>query len=466
MKPTILMTAASSLALVACAAGPDYVAPPQTASAAAPFVAAVGPAVDPSRPAEGQWWRLYDDPVLDGLVTDALNHNTDVREAVARLDKARALLRAQKTERLPDVGASAGASYARAPADQVAPGDDRTGARFDAGLTASYEVDLFGRIGRGIEAAGGDLAAADADLGAVRIAVAAETARAYADAAGAAAQIQIAQKIVDLLAGSERVAGRRAEVGLTTDLDTARIAALRHERAAQIPQLMAQREAALFRLALLTGRPPRELPAAAGDRSAALSLDRPIPVGDGAQLIARRPDVRAAERRLAASTARIGVATAELYPRISLGGSASSTAGSLGNLFSGGPIGWLLGPLISWSFQDHALARARVAGAEADTRGALAAFDGAVLRSLQETETALSAYRRTIERRRDLAQANDAAARAARIVRAQQREGTVDALSLFDAERTYAERQAALSAVEADLADRQIDLFKALGGTW
>jgi outer membrane protein TolC len=175
--------------------------------------------------------------------------------------------------------------------------------------------------------------------------------------------------------------------------------------------------------------------------------------------------VRAAERRLAAATARIGVATAELYPQVTLGGSLGSSAGSLGNLLSN-PIGFLIGPLISWSFSDHARARARVAGAEAGTREALAQFDGTVLKSLQETETALSAYANVLRRRDALKAARDEAEVAAKIVRAQQREGQVDSLALLDAERTFAEAEAELADSDGAVADAQIDLFRALGGTW
>jgi len=188
-------------------------------------------------------------------------------------------------------------------------------------------------------------------------------------------------------------------------------------------------------------------------------------VGDGSQLLARRPDVRAAERRLAAATARIGVATAQLYPQVTLGGSIGSSASNIGNIFSN-PIGFLLGPLISWSFSDHARARARVAGAEASTQEALAEFDGTVLRSLQETETALSAYANSLRRREALEAARSEAEVAARIVRAQQREGQVDSLALLDAERTFAEAEAELANARGQVATAQIDLFRALGGGW
>src|SRR5690606_25072982 len=144
--------------------------------------------------------------------------------------------------------------------------------------------------------------------------------------------------IVDLLDRSVALTARRAEVGLTTKLDTARVAALRDQRRADIPAIAAGRDAALFRLATMTGRAPAALPPIAGERQTTLRLDQPIPVGNGAALLARRPDVAAAERRLAAATARIGVATADLYPRISLGGSVGQTSSGLGDLFGGGPL--------------------------------------------------------------------------------------------------------------------------------
>lgn len=461
-----LVTTASALALAACATGPDYAAPQTPSAAAGKFVAATSPAVDPLAPVDADWWRLYDDPVLDQLIADARAANTDIRVAVARLDKARALLREVRTDRLPDVSVGAGANYGRLPAGQRSPGAPREDWSIDAGLDVAYEVDLFGRVSRGVEAARGDLGAAEADVEAVRIAVVAETARAYADAAASAERISVAERIVALLDRSLTLTERRREVGLTTSLDTARIATLRNQRQADIPALAAERDAALFRLATLTGRAPAELPPIAAQRVATLRLDQPIPVGDGAQLLARRPDVRAAERRLAAATARIGVATADLYPRVTLGASIGSTGSDIGDVFGGGPLRWLLGSLLSWSFKDHTAARARIEGAEADTRAALATFDGTVLGALRETETALSAYARALDRRIALKAARDAAEKAARIVRAQQREGQVDGLVLLDAERSFAETEAQLAAIDAGIAAAQIDLFRALAGGW
>jgi outer membrane protein TolC len=175
--------------------------------------------------------------------------------------------------------------------------------------------------------------------------------------------------------------------------------------------------------------------------------------------------VRAAERRLAAATARIGVATADLYPRITLGGSIGQTSTGLGNLFGAGPLNFLLGPLLNWTV-NRDRARARIAGAEADTQAALATFDGTVLTALGETETALSNYARALDRRTALQRALDQADRATRITRAQRREGRIDSLSQLDAERTLADAQAALAGQDAAIATAQIDLFRALGGRW
>jgi NodT family efflux transporter outer membrane factor (OMF) lipoprotein len=403
--------------------------------------------------------------VLDALVADAIAANTDIRVAVARLARARASLREVRSDRAPRIGVGSGAQYGRSPEGAVPAGTDREGLSLSAGFNVAYEVDLFGRLSRGVEAARGESQAAEADVAAARVLVVAETVRAYADAASAAERREVAERVVALLDRSLELTRRRHSVGLANGLEVARIAALRHQRQADVPALVAERQAALFRLAMLTGRAPQALPVDAGRRRATLRLDRPIPVGDGAGLLARRPDVAAAERRLAAATARIGVATADLYPRITLGGSAGSTASSLGNLFSGGPLNWLLGPLLNWTV-NRAPARARIAAAEAESREALATFDGTVLRALQETETALSAYGQVLVQREALGSARREAERAVVITRAQQREGQIASLELLDAERTFADTEADLARADAAIANAQVDLFRALAGGW
>jgi NodT family efflux transporter outer membrane factor (OMF) lipoprotein len=458
------LPAVSALALAACAAGPNYVPPLPVAAAQAPLATAGAPVSEAQTP--DQWWKLYDDPVLNGLVADALAANTDIRVAVARLDRARASLRVARSDLLPQTNLSASPLYGRLPADQRPAGAKREDWQVDAGLSVSYELDLSGRVRREIEAAHGDVGAAAADADAVRVAIVAETTRAYVEAASAAEQIKVARNIVDLLDHSTGITQKRFEVGRAERLDVARLSTLAEQRRAEIPPLVAERQAALYRLAMLTGRTPDALPAAVTARDTTPTLAQPIPVGDGGTLLARRPDVRAAERRLAADTARIGVATADLYPRITLGGSIGQSSAGFSDLFGAGPLRWLLGPLISWNFPNQSAARARIAEARADRDGSLAAFDGTVLRALQETDTALSAYAQSLARRQALVTARDAAAKAANIVQARQREGQVDYLALIDAERTNAEAEAALAQSQFAVASAQIDLFRALGGGW
>jgi NodT family efflux transporter outer membrane factor (OMF) lipoprotein len=459
----------AATALSACAVGPNYAPPKTPADASARFIGAApgasAPAVTTAAP-DDHWWQLYRDPVLDHLVADALSANTDIRVAVAHLERARAQLRGSRSDLLPQTGLSASAAEERLPITQTPPGYGRVNGTVSEGLDVAYEVDLFGRVRRSIEAAHADADVAAEDADAVRVAVVVETVRAYVDAASSAQRQAVAQHTVDLLDRSIRITSARFDAGRSDRLDVIRVSALRDQQAALIPQLTADHEAALFRLAMLTGRTPQELPSDARARTTTPDLDQPIPVGDGRALLARRPDIRAAERRLAADTARIGVATADLYPSISLGGSIGTTSLGTSDILGGGPFRWLAGPMISWAFPNQQAIRARIGGARADSKADLASFDGTVLRALQETETALSAYRNAMMRQQLLSSARDAAERAARITLARQRQGQIDFLVVLDAQRTLAQTEADLAEARQATAFAQIDLFKALGGGW
>lgn len=466
MRIRILPLASMVLSLGACATGPNYKTPALPSAAGRPFAMASSAAPGTPIEANDRWWLMYQDPVLDRLIDDALRGNTDIRVALARLDRARATLREAKGDRLPATQFAVDTNRQRMSAVQTIPGSARDNTYVNAGLSVSYEADLFGRVRREAQAARGDYDAAGADLDAARLTIVADTTQAYVDAASAAQRRAVAEHIVALLDRTLRTTRARQKAGLTGALDVARIAALREQRNGDIPGLAAERQAALFRLAVLTGRTPDDLPPEAGARLIPPTIAEPIPSGDGMQLLGRRPDVRASERRLAAATARIGVATADLYPKVSLGASVASTAFGFGNYFGQAPLNWLIGPMLSWSFPNQERQRAQIDRAKADTREALANFDGTVLRALSETETALSNYARVLDRRAALAAASNEAERAVNIVRAQQREGTVDSLSLLDAERTFADAEAALASADGDVADDQVALFRALGGGW
>ena len=464
-KYTIAASLLVATSLAGCAAGPNYIAPATPPAAQGSFVGSQSPEVTTATP-DNDWWRLCDDPVLNGLVADALAANTDVRVAVARMERARANLRGSRSDALPQTAVEGTVTYGRVAQSQALPGIDRERRTVDGGFSVNYEVDLFGRVRRGIEASRADLAAAQEDADAVRVTVVADTVRAYVDAASAAEQLAVAQSTVDLLDHSVRITDARFQRGLNQRLDVIRLNQLREQQAAIMPTLQTTRDAALFRLAVLTGRAPQDLPQAARERTITPDVRQPIPVGDGRTLLARRPDVKAAERRLGADTARIGVATADLYPRITLGGSVGTTALGDTAVFGGGPLRWLLGPLISWAFPNQEAIRARIGGAKADVHADLATFDGTVLRALEETETALSAYRNALLRKARLAAAREAADRAARVSIARQSRGEIDALDVLDAQRTLAQSETDYAQATRAVAFAQVDLFRALGGSW
>jgi len=466
MKRRLIPLMATASLLAGCAAGPNYVAPTPTAPAQTPFASAAAPAFVPDEP-PAQWWRLFEAPALDRLVEEALAANTDLRVAAANLEQARAALRETRNARLPSTTVSGSAGYGRssgAAAGLAGPGPE--GESYDLGLDVAYQVDLFGRIRRGIEAGRADLGAAQASYDLARISVVAETARAYVDACDAGRQIAVARESLRVQEETFDLTRRLVEGGRGTALDSSRAAALLEQTRADIPRLEAERKAALFRLAVLTGKPPTQFPTDVAACATPPAVRTAIPVGDGASLLARRPDVRAAERRLAAATARIGVATADLYPSIRLGGSVGSTAATGDDLFSERGFRFSLGPLISWSFPNIGAARARIAQARAAEQGALATFDGTWLNALQESESALTRYAAEGERLATLRRGRDQSAEAARIARLRYREGAESFQIVLDAERSLASAEALLALSQAQFADNAITLFLALGGGW
>jgi NodT family efflux transporter outer membrane factor (OMF) lipoprotein len=452
--------------LAGCMVGPNYRSPTPGQPAQQPFASGTSPAFTGDEP-PGHWWSLFNDPLLDRLVEQALRANTDLRVAAANLRRARAVLRETRSGLLPTATLNASTTYSRQSGDQIGfNGAGGEGESYDVGIDASYQLDLFGRIRRGIEASRADLGAAQAAFDLSRITVAAETARAYADACSAGRQLAVARETVHIQEQTFDLTRRLQEGGRGTALETSQAGSLLDQVRASVPQLEAQRQTALFRLSVLTGRPPAEFPPEVAACQTPPALTRTIPVGDGAALLRRRPDIRQAERELAAATARVGVATADLYPSISLGGSIGSTATSLGGLGSGSGFRFSLGPLISWSFGNWGAGRARVLQAEATAEGALAHFEGAWLTALQETESALTNYARELDRLAALRRARTQSAEAARIARLRYQAGREPFQVVLDAERVTAQVDAAVAQSEATLSNNLVSLFLALGGGW
>lgn len=461
------LTGVAALALSGCMVGPNHLDPAPGAPAQDPFVSGTSPAFTGDEP-PGRWWSLFNDPQLDALVEEALTHNTDLRVAAANLRRARAALRETRSGLLPSTNITASGTYSQQSAQGANsfPGAGEPVETYDVGIDSTYQIDLFGRIRRAIQASRADAESVQAAFDLARITVAAETTRAYADACSAGRQLAVARESLRVQERTFDLTRRLFEGGRATALDTNQAGSQLEQTRAAIPTLEAQRQIALFRLATLTGRPPAEFPAAVAACEAAPALASPIPVGDGASLLARRPDIRRAERDLAAATARVGVATASLYPSISIGGSAGTTASSPGDLFSGDSFRFSIGPLISWSFPDIFAARQRVRQAEASADAALAAFDGVWLNALRETESALTNYARELDRAAALTRARVRSAEAARIARLRYEAGRESFQIVLDAERVLAQTEAALAQSEAQRSTYLISLFLALGGGW
>lgn len=457
-----LIQALMLMSTAACAVGPDY-RPPERASAAPGAFVTTTAATDPALPLPDDWWRLYADPVLDRLVAQALAANTDLRVASANLARARAVLGEARAGRLPTTGVSGGASYGDAIQGNPVGGMDRQ-MSYSGGLSLSWEADLFGRVGRAIEAARADTQAVEAARDMVRVTVAAETARAYLDACAFAESAAIARASLETADHGLRIVTAQQRAGSADRLDVERAATAVANARAAIAPADAQRSVALFELAALLGEAPGGVPADAARCAAPPSPVAALPVGDGTALLRRRPDLREAERTLAADTARIGVATADLYPRISLGAS--------GNYFRNDSVrgndsfSFSLGPLLSWSFPNVAVARSRIRQAEAQGEASLAAFDGRVITALKEVEQALTLYGSERERNLALAEARTRAGTAFELADARYRAGSIAYLDLLVAQRELIDARAALAASAQRLGSARVDLFKALGGGW
>ena len=452
--------------LAACTtAGPDYHPPAQSAAtmpgATGPFLSAKGAAFSQA-PLPDHWWHLYDDPRLDALVAEALSANADLRVADANLRRADALVRETAGARALSTDLSGGATLAR----PSGTGESLPGVLgYDVAISAGYPLDLSGKLRRAIEASTADRDAVAAARDSVAVSVAATTTRAYAQVCAANYQLATTQRIVALERETLTATQRLQRGGRGTAFDVSRAQAAVDASAAVLPGYIAQRRGALYLLATLLGRPPADYPRDVEQCASLPGLSQPLPVGDGTALIRRRADVRQAERAIAADTARIGVAMADLYPQVSLGGSLG-LSGPLKDI--GGPtsFGFSLGPLISWSFPNRPIVRARIAEANAQVEADLAGFDATVLGALRETETALETYARDRDRTAALTRARDSAALSERQAAKLFRFGRGDFLSLLSAQATLAQAEASLSAAQAQVASDQIAVFLALGGGW
>jgi NodT family efflux transporter outer membrane factor (OMF) lipoprotein len=456
-------------ALTACRVGPNYHAPALPSGAEAPLVSLNAAAETAAQPPD-DWWRLYNDSRLDALVQEALTKNRSLAAADANFAAARAVLSAAHANRYPSTEVSAGGLYGRdAVTDEILElggHPPQTIWLFDDVIQAAYEVDLFGRVHRAIEVANANADSVAAARDVVRVVVAAETARAYAAVCVLGEEIDVAHHSLEVVSHEADILVKRHQAGANSDYDVTRAQALVAQVRSNIPDLEGQRRAALFDLSAVLGRTPNEAPKDLEACVAPPRLVALIPVGDGSALIKRRPDVRQAERRLAAATAEIGVATADLYPSIRLVGLYGGAASQLSDLDTNIGRWWGVGPSISWSFPNMAGPRARVRQAKAAQAGALASFDSVVLTALKETEQALALYSAALDTRQSLGDAQNKVHTAFDMAHDQFLAGSLSSLDLLTTEQSLVAADAAVASSDAAMVRDQIAVFKALGGGW
>lgn len=470
MSRLCALAAASALVLLASckAVGPDYHLPEnaviQRPAANGAFQSAP-PALTTTDPLPPRWWHLYDDPVLDTLEEQALAANTDLRVASANLARARAVTAAAEGAKEPDFAISAGAQHARLSGEQYLQPEQLPVADIgDVGAQMSYQIDLFGKIRRSVEAARADEASVAATRDAVQVTVAADVARAYVGVCAAHAAEDFANRAITLQGNLVSINRRLVSAGRSAAPDVTAAEARLAQAQALLPSYRAAARASLYRLAALTGKVPADYPREAEACRAVPQLKSALPVGDGAALLKRRPDIRAAERELAGATARIGVATADLYPSIGIGLSGGST-GFLKDLGLPAANRWSIGGLLHWTIP-NAGSRARVRGADAAADAALARFDGTVLGALRETETALAAYAEEHDRHLALEDALKAARTIADQNRRLREAGRAAVVVDLGGQQGVIGAEAAVLNSQHEIANDQITLFLALGGGW
>ena len=468
LAPSVLIAAT---ALAGCSVGPDYT-PRSAADLGVPDAYSV--TAPPTREDLTRWWTRFNDPMLGSLVEQGAAANTDVAQAIGRLRQAREALVQSRASLLPTVSGSTGyqrnenlrgggRSFTLPDGTVVDTGGGGTN-NFSVGLSASYQVGLFGEVRRTVEASRAQYEASGFDYATVLLSVESEIARNYVLARAYQAQLANARASLVIQDDNLEIAGFRVQAGLVSSLDQEQARSQRAQTAATIPQLEQQYNAAVSRVGVLTGQAP-------GALKAQLAAVRPIPVapavigvGIPADALRQRPDIRSAERALAAATARIGVAKAALYPALAITGNINTNSTSIGNI--GDAItGGLFAGLTQAIFNGGRL-RSQVRTQEAATDVALANYRGTVLLALEDIENAIAALQSAQARTREFTVALDAANTSAILSRSQYRSGLTDFTTLNQQEAALLSARNGLTQARSDAAAAQIALYVALGGGW
>ncbi len=462
MKKSIIIIALS-LGVASCAVGPDY--QPQENNYSQNWASSPSDRVT-QEDIMVEWWKVFKDPLLESYIERAAFNNKDIQIALANLKSARALRGVENAALLPQVGSSSQASRSKS-SDAVSSfnsGEIRN--LYDAGFDASWEADIFGGNRRAIEAADARLGGASADYNSVMLSTLAEVARNYYEARGLQKRIAITKNNSELLKKTFGVLDSRFEAGEASNFDVSRARGEYQLTRARVPNLEADLHASIFTLSVLLGEPPEAL---LEEMQSVKPLPTPpdlVPVGLRSDLLRRRPDIKSAERELAASVADIGVETAELYPKFFLTGTAGSQARLFGDVFSAAGGVWSLSSLVQWSIFEGGAIRARIQAEEAESQGALANYEKTILEALADAETALTRYGRELETRKLLNEGVQSRRQSVAFAKELFDAGEQDYLAVLDVERELTASEDDLVVSETNSITKLIALYAALGGGW
>jgi len=461
-KTRLLLAPLAAAVLAACAVGPNYEAPEIKAAEKFDSLEATYSA----EPGVSQFWQSFEDSELQKLVNEALTSNHDLRIAVTRVQEARALRRDAAFDLAPSITAGGGYTKTRTSNAVIGNAGSREVELYDAGFDAFWELDFFGGVRRGLEASSADLGAEEAALQDVQVIVTGEVTRTYFELRGQQLQLDVARRNVTNQKSTLELAQVRLDAGSGTEFDTARAQAQLSTTLGSIGPLEAAVARSIHRLSVLVGREPGALRAELAPPRQLPPLPGIVPVGDPATLLRRRPDIRVAERELAGATARIGVAVADLFPRVTFTGTAGYIAGSSGALGDGGTDAYVLAPGISWGIFDYGHVQARIGAAKWRKEGAFLRYEQTVLQALEETEDSLVTHARARDRLVHDEAAVTASNTAADLARVRYENGASDFLQVLDAERTLLQSEDQLARSRTEAATSLIAVYKALGGGW
>jgi outer membrane protein, multidrug efflux system len=452
--------------LSACAVGPNYHAPEQKVADRFESAGAPTYSVQAEPGSLSQFWQNFQDPTLDSLIVQALEANHDLRIAVTRVREARALRRDAAFDLAPSINTGAGYTKTRTAAATTLPGAPRESELYDAGFDAFWELDLFGGTRRALEASNAQLGAVEAERRDALVSVTAEVTRTYFELRGEQQQLGVARRNVANQQSTLDLANARLDAGSGTEFDTARAQAQLSTTLGGISPLEAAVARSIHRLSVLTGKEPGALRAELAPAKDLPALPGIVPVGDPAGMLRRRPDIRVAERELASATARVGVAVADLFPRVTFTGNAGYVATDRDGLGDRGSDTWTLAPGLSWGILDLGNVQARIAGANWRKEGALLRYEQTVLKALEETENSLVTHARARDRLVHDEAAVRASNTAAGLARVRYENGASDFLQVLTAERTLLESEDRLARSRTEAATSLIAVYKSLGGGW